>query len=108
MRQLIEQMLEAMEVWSDARLSAQGQKAITAARSWLAQPEQSEPDWKKPPEYVPPLVKWAQEQTAPPLREPEQSEPVAWLSESGAWVTTSKAMFEHESAKGKVMTPLYK
>ena len=46
--------------------------------------------------------------TAPPLREPEQSEPVAWLSESGAWVTTSKAMFEHESAKGKVMTPLYK
>ena len=150
MRQLIEQMLEAMEVWSDARLSAQGQKAITAARSWLAapeqspvvgtktwfengklivqdltaadvykepeqsepvafrcnfdgygwdyrdngsgsnwkafpykdkeflythpapslrEPEQSEPVWKKPPEYVPPLVKWAQEQTAPPLRE---------------------------------------
>ena len=116
MRQLIEQMLEAMEVWSDARLSAQGQKAITAAKQWLAapeqsepnndevictnctthfcaipvnvqrlmldagfelpfsapplrEPEQSEPDWKKPPEYVPPLVKWAQEQTALPLRE---------------------------------------
>ena len=40
-----------------------------ATRAVLAAPEQLEPDWKKPPEYVPPLVKWAQEQTAPPLRE---------------------------------------
>ena len=43
MTHLISQMLEAMEVWSDARLSAQGQKAITAAREYLAAPEQSEP-----------------------------------------------------------------
>ena len=90
MRQLISQMLEAMEVWSDARLSAQGQKAITAARSWLAQPEQSEPDWKKPPEYVPPLVKWAQEQTAPPLREMSDEEINAIVREASKGAATRR------------------
>ena len=36
-----------------------------------AAPAPQAQDWKKEPEYVPPLVKWAQEQ-------PAQGEPVAW------------------------------
>ena len=77
-RKLIEQMLfdllaaqEKIEgEWNMGRTNEEIEEegdtwpSITAAREYLAQPEQSEPDWKKPPEYVPPLVKWAQEQTA--------------------------------------------
>ena len=41
------------------------------------------------------------------LAAPEQSEPVAWISNSG-WTTSSIAVYEHEKAKGNLLTPLYK
>ena len=40
------------------------------------------------------------------LAEPQQ--PVAWLSESGDWSTTSPSIRDHHVSKGKVMIPLYK
>lgn len=45
-------------------------------------------------------------QAAQPAQ-PERA-PSAWVSQSGDWVTTSKAVAEHHEAKGQTMTPLYK
>ena len=41
------------------------------------------------------------------LAQPEQ-EPVAWMSVSGDWVTTSKPVMENHASKCTVLVPLYK